>query len=66
MIDHALLEFPARLILAGAGALLPAMGVQARPIPTHLATMRSMVDQNTTEVRWVGGWRGGYGYRGVG
>lgn len=54
------------LILAGAGALLPAMGVQAGPIPTHLATMKSMVDQNTTEVRWVGGWRGGYGYRGYG
>ena len=40
---------------------------QAGPIPTHLSTMKSMVDQSTTEVRWGGGWRGGgYGYRGVG
>ncbi|WP_128924360.1 hypothetical protein [Bradyrhizobium guangxiense] len=55
-----------RLIPAAAGALLLGTGAQAGPIPTHLATMKSMVDQTTTEVRWVGGWRGGYGYRGVG
>jgi hypothetical protein len=55
-----------RLITAAAGALLLGTGAQAGPIPTHLATMKSMVDQATTEVRWVGGWRGGYGYRGVG
>jgi hypothetical protein len=54
------------LILAGAGALLSGTVAQAGPIPTHLVTMKSMADQTTTEVRWVGGWRGGYGYRGVG
>ncbi|MBR0822750.1 hypothetical protein [Bradyrhizobium liaoningense] len=54
------------LTLAGAGALLLGTAAQAGPIPTHLSTMKSMVDQTTTEVRWVGGWRGGYGYRGVG
>ena len=54
------------LVLAGAGALLSGTLAQAGPIPTHLSTMKSMVDQTTTEVRWVGGWRGGYGYRGVG
>ncbi|UQD75225.1 hypothetical protein JEY40_12255 [Bradyrhizobium japonicum] len=53
-------------VLAGAGALLSGTIAQAGPIPTHLSTMKSMVDQTTTEVRWVGGWRGGYGYRGVG
>jgi hypothetical protein len=54
------------LILAGAGALLSGTVAHAGPIPTHLATMKWMADQTTTEVRWVGGWRGGYGYRGVG
>lgn len=53
-------------ILAAASALLLGTGAQAGPMPTHVTTMKSMVDQNTTEVRWVGGWRGGYGYRGVG
>lgn len=53
-------------VLAGAGALLSGTIAQAGPIPTHLSTMKSMVDQTTTEVRWVGGWRGGYGYRGGG
>ena len=32
-------------------------------MPTNVAAIKSMVDQNTTEVRWRGG---GYGYRGVG
>ncbi|MBR0785917.1 hypothetical protein [Bradyrhizobium iriomotense] len=54
------------LVLAAASAVLLGTGAQAGPIPTHLSTMKSMVDQATTEVRWVGGWRGGYGYRGVG
>ena len=54
-------------ILAGAGALLSGTAAQAGPIPTHLSTMKSMVDRTTTEVRWVGGYRGGgYGYRGGG
>ena len=53
-------------ILAAAAALLSA-GAQAGPMPTNVAAMKSMVDQNTTEVRWGGGWRGGgFGYRGVG
>ena len=53
-------------ILAATAALLTA-GAQAGPMPTNVAAMKSMVDQSTTEVRWVGGWRGGgFGYRGVG
>src|SRR5467141_2871602 len=48
--------------LAATAALLSA-GAQAGPMPTHVAAIKSMVDQNTTEVRWRGG---GYGYRGVG
>ncbi|MGY8638451.1 hypothetical protein RAD15_38880 [Bradyrhizobium sp. 14AA] len=61
-------SYPLRTpILAAAGALLLGAGAQAGPLPTHLSTMKSMVDQTTTEVRWGGGWRGGgYGYRGVG
>src|SRR5215212_6538857 len=50
-------------ILAATAALLSA-GAQAGPMPTNVAAMKSMVDQNTTEVRWGGGWRGGY--RGLG
>jgi hypothetical protein len=53
-------------VLAATAALLGA-GAQAGPMPTHVAAMKSMVDHSTTEVRWVGGWRGGgWGYRGVG
>jgi hypothetical protein len=53
-------------ILAATAALLSA-GAQAGPMPTNVAAMKSMVDQNTTEVRWGGGWRGGgWGYRGLG
>jgi hypothetical protein len=57
-------------ILAATAALLSA-GAQAGPMPTNVAAMKSMADQSTTEVRWVGGYRGvgyrgGYGYRGVG
>ena len=53
-------------VLAAAAALLGA-GAQAGPMPTHVTAMKSMVDQNTTEVQWRGGWRGGgFGYRGVG
>ncbi len=51
-------------ILVAAATLLSA-GAQAGPMPTNVAAMKSMVDQNTTEVRWVGGYRGGgFGYRG--
>jgi hypothetical protein len=51
-------------VLAATAALLAA-GAQAGPMPTNVAAMKSMVDQNTTEVRWGGGWRGGgWGYRG--
>lgn len=60
-------SYPLRtLVLAAASAMLLGTGAQAGPIPTHLSTMKAMVDQATTEVRWVGGWRGGYGYRGLG
>ena len=45
------------------GATLLSAGAQAGPMPTNVAAIKSMVDQNTTEVRWRGG---GYGYRGVG
>jgi hypothetical protein len=56
-----------RSALLVAAATLLSTGAQAGPMPTNVAGMKSMVDQNTTEVRWGGGWRGGgYGYRGVG
>ena len=45
------------------GATLFSAGAQAGPMPTNVAAIKSMVDQNTTEVRWRGG---GYGYRGLG
>jgi hypothetical protein len=45
------------------GATLLSASAQAGPMPTNVAAIKSMVDQNTTEVRWRGG---GYGYRGVG
>ena len=50
-------------ILVAAGTLLLGAGAQAGPMPTHMAAMKSMVGQDTTQVRWVGGYRGGYGYR---
>jgi len=65
-------------VLAAAVALL-GTGAQAAPMPINAATMKSMVDKGTTEVRWRGGgvgyrgvgyrgvgYRGGLGYRGVG
>jgi hypothetical protein len=53
-------------VLVAAATLLSA-GAQAGPMPTNVAAMKSMVDQNTTEVRWGSGWRGGgFGYRGGG
>jgi hypothetical protein len=52
-------------ILVAAATLLSA-GAQAGPMPTNVAAMKSMVDQNTTEVRWVGGYRVGWGYRRLG
>ena len=56
-----------RTALLVAAATLLSAGAQAGPMPTNATTMKSMVDQNTTEVRWGGGWRGGgFGYRGVG
>ncbi|GEC16251.1 hypothetical protein [Nitrobacter winogradskyi] len=48
-------------ILAATIAAL-GMSAQAGPMPTHTATtMTSMVQKNTTDVRWGGG-----GYRGAG
>src|SRR3954447_8247415 len=56
-----------RIAVPAAIAALLSVGAEAGPMPTHVAAMKSMVDQSTSEVRWVGGWRGGgYGYRGVG
>ena len=40
----------------------PSQGV---PLPTSIATIKSMLVSELTEVRWVG-WRGGWGYRGWG
>jgi hypothetical protein len=54
-----------RSAILAATAVLLSVGAQAGPMPTNVAAMKSIVDQNTTEVRWGGG-RGGYGYRGVG
>ena len=48
-------------VLAAAGALL-VTSAQAGPMPTSVATIKSMVDPVTTEVRWGYGYRG-YGYR---
>lgn len=57
---------PRTAILVASATLLSA-GAQAGLMPTNMAAMKSMVDQNTTEVRWGGGWRGGgIGYRGGG
>ena len=40
---------------------------KAAPLPTSVGTFKSMSANNVTEVRWVGGWRGGgLGYRGGG
>jgi hypothetical protein len=55
------------IVIFAATAALLSVGAQAGPMSTHVAAMKSMVDQSTTEVRWGGGWRGGgLGYRGVG
>jgi hypothetical protein len=49
-------------ILAATIAML-GVSVQARPMPTHTATIKSIVHQNTTEARWGSGWRtGAWGY----
>ena len=38
----------------------------AAPLPTNVASMKSMVADNSIQIRW-GGWRGGgWGYRGFG
>jgi hypothetical protein len=38
---------------------------QAAPLPTNIATMKSMLSSDVVQARW-GGWRGGWGYRGWG
>jgi len=51
-------------VLVATATLLSA-GAQAGPMPTNVAAMKSMIDQNTTEVRYRGGYRGGrVAYRG--
>ena len=52
-------------VLAAAGALL-VTSAQAGPMPISVATMKSVVDPVTTEVRWGYGYRGGLAYRGYG
>ena len=46
-------------------ATIAMLGVsaQAGPMPTQMTTMKSMIHQNTIEVRGVGWRTGGYGYR---
>ena len=34
---------------------------EAAPLPTHIGTMKSMLADNVTPVRWVGGWGRGWG-----
>ncbi|KRR11671.1 MULTISPECIES: hypothetical protein [Bradyrhizobium] len=51
-----------------AGALMASnmATLQAAPLPTNVATMKSMVGDSAIQVRW-GGWRGGgWGHRGFG
>src|SRR3954447_24730848 len=54
-------------LLAGA-ASLAVSGAGAGPMPTHVAAMKSMAEQNTTQVQWRGGGfrGGGFGVRGGG
>jgi hypothetical protein len=59
-----------RMAIVGgfAGALMASnvATLNAAPLPTNVASMRSMVADNSIQVRW-GGWRGGgWGYRGWG
>jgi hypothetical protein len=39
--------------------------LHAAPLPTNVATIKSMVADSSIQVRW-GGWRGGWGHRGFG
>jgi hypothetical protein len=50
-----------------AGALMAGnvATLHAAPLPTNVASMKSMVADSSIQVRW-GGWRGGWGYRGFG
>jgi len=41
-----------RTAILVASATLLSAGAQAGPMPTNVAAMESMVNQNTTEVRW--------------
>lgn len=54
-------------ILAATAALL-SVSAQAGPMPTNVASMKSMVEKGTTEVRYRGRvvYRGGLGYRRLG
>jgi hypothetical protein len=59
-----------RMALVGgfAGALMAGnvATLYATPLPTNVASIKSMVAENSIQIRW-GGWRGGgWGYRGFG
>lgn len=59
-----------RMALVGgfAGALMAGnvATLHAAPLPTNVASMKSMVANSSIQIRW-GGWRGGgWGYRGFG
>ena len=60
-----------KLSLASAVALAATaattISTKAAPLPTNIGAFKSISAADITEVRWVGGWRGGgWGYRGVG
>jgi hypothetical protein len=54
-------------VSAFAGTLLACstVSLNAAPLPTNVAAMKSMMANSSIQVRW-GGWGGGWGYRGFG
>jgi hypothetical protein len=57
-----------RIAFVGVAVALMAGNVgtlQAAPLPTNVATIKSMVADSSIQIRW-GGWRGGWGHRGFG
>ena len=52
-------------VSAFAGTLLACNVASATPLPTNVAAMKSMMANNSVQVRW-GGWGGSWGYGGWG